>query len=139
MYHLVSAIDPIVESDITHPIHDGLPETFPQWIHYNGLTHFKIKLDGETCNWDTATGAGAWTGWSRRPSADGAARMALFARFQRALSERRVPDRVLKTVKEKSPEGFARIQYVEQPTARDLDTHRKRNVRGSKTETDSYR
>jgi hypothetical protein len=27
-------------------------------------------------------------------------------------------------VKQKSPEGFARIQYVEQPTARDLDTHR---------------
>ena len=30
----------------------------------------------------------------------------------------------LHRVKEKSPEGFARIQYVEQPTARDLDTHR---------------
>ena len=30
----------------------------------------------------------------------------------------------LSTVKQKSPEGFARIQYVEQPTARDLDTHR---------------
>jgi hypothetical protein len=30
----------------------------------------------------------------------------------------------LRRVKEKSPNGFARIQYVEQPTARDLDTHR---------------
>jgi hypothetical protein len=30
----------------------------------------------------------------------------------------------LRMVKEKTPEGFERIQYVEQPTARDLKTHR---------------
>ena len=30
----------------------------------------------------------------------------------------------LHRVKEKSPDGFERIQYVEQPTSRDLKTHR---------------
>jgi hypothetical protein len=52
VYHLVSAIDPIEESDITKRINDGLPETLPEWIRYNGLTHFKIKLNGDDRKWD---------------------------------------------------------------------------------------
>src|SRR5262249_40632191 len=34
----------------------------------------------------------------------------------------------LRKVKEKSPAGYERIQYVEQPTARDLKTHRDQDV-----------
>ena len=53
LYHLVSAIDPLVESDIKQRVNDGLPETLPEWINYNGLTHFKIKLDGDDLKWDS--------------------------------------------------------------------------------------
>ena len=52
MYHLVSAIDPIVASDITHRSRTACRKRFPQWINYNGLTHFKIKLDGDDLHWD---------------------------------------------------------------------------------------
>src|SRR6266849_4918533 len=52
LYHLVSAIDPIEESDIGKRINDGLPETLPEWIRYNGLTHLKIKLNGDDRKWD---------------------------------------------------------------------------------------
>src|SRR2546428_730445 len=45
----ISAIDPIDESDITRRINDGLPETLPEWIRYNCLTHLKIKLNGDGC------------------------------------------------------------------------------------------
>ena len=34
----------------------------------------------------------------------------------------------LRKVKEKSPGGFERIQYVEQPTARDLKSHRDQDM-----------
>ncbi len=33
-------------------ISDGLPETLPEWIDYNGLTHLKIKLNGDDLDWD---------------------------------------------------------------------------------------
>ncbi|PYV41349.1 MAG: hypothetical protein DMG06_17405, partial [Acidobacteria bacterium] len=39
-------------SDITKRINDGLPETLPEWINYNGLTYFKIKLNGDDLKWD---------------------------------------------------------------------------------------
>ncbi len=54
LYHSVGASDPIVEGDIKKRIGDGLPETLPEWIRWNGLTHFKIKLNGNDLDWDVA-------------------------------------------------------------------------------------
>jgi len=50
--HLVSAVDPIEEFENKNPIKDGLPETLPEWINYNGLLEFKIKLNGADLKWD---------------------------------------------------------------------------------------
>ena len=50
--HLISAVDPIEAADNTNPIRDGLPETLPEWINYNGLNHLKIKLNGNDLKWD---------------------------------------------------------------------------------------
>ena len=33
-------------------IGDGLPETLAEWIRFNGLTHLKIKLNGDDLGWD---------------------------------------------------------------------------------------
>src|SRR5262249_11174846 len=52
LYHLVGALDPITDADVRQRIGDGLPETLPQWIRYNGLTHIKIKLNGDDLGWD---------------------------------------------------------------------------------------
>ena len=52
LYHLVGALDPIVETDIQKRVGDGLPETLQEWINYNGLTHLKIKLNGDDLKWD---------------------------------------------------------------------------------------
>jgi len=38
LYHAVGASDPIEERDIEHRVGDGLPETLPEWIRYNGVT-----------------------------------------------------------------------------------------------------
>src|SRR5262245_45780389 len=50
--HLISAVDPIEESDNTKPLRDGLPETLPEWINHNGLIYLKIKLNGDDLKWD---------------------------------------------------------------------------------------
>ncbi|MBD3267966.1 hypothetical protein GF373_14970, partial [bacterium] len=45
LYHLVGAVDPLSEADIEKRKNDGLPETLPEWIRHDGLTHLKIKLN----------------------------------------------------------------------------------------------
>ena len=124
LYHLVGAVDPIEAADIKHRVGDGLPETVPEWIRYSGLTHLKIKLNGDDANWDL----------ERMLKVD---RVAAETQKQRGVTQwfysldfnERCPNvdyllRVLHGVKEKSPAAFARIQYVEQPTGRDLKAHR---------------
>ncbi len=128
MYHLVSAVDPITDADIKKRVNDGLPETLPEWIRYNGLTHFKIKLNGDQLDWDI----------NRVLTVDRVT--------SQTQAERKVNDFVysldfnekcpnveylidfLRQLKEKSPSGYRRIQYVEQPTSRDLKAHRDQDM-----------
>ncbi len=124
MYHLVSAIDPLVESDIKHRVNDGLPETLPEWINYNGLTHFKIKLDGDDLKWDSERVLGVDRVVTETEQKRGVSDYVYSLDFNERCPNVQYLLDFLRRVKEKSPNGFARIQYVEQPTARDLDTHR---------------
>src|SRR5262249_32901758 len=39
LYHLIGALDPLTPADVAKPIGDGMPETLPEWIRFNGLTH----------------------------------------------------------------------------------------------------
>src|SRR5262249_55091559 len=121
--HLISAVDPIEEAEITRRIRDGLPETLPEWIRYNGLKSFKIKLNGNDIEWDL----------KRVLHID-----RIVAEVQK---ERRNPDwayildfnekcpdavyyvTFLRRLKDRLPDGIKRIEYVEQPTARDLEAH----------------
>jgi hypothetical protein len=52
LYHLVGALDPLTPSDVVSPVGDGLPESLGPWITFNGLTHLKIKLNGDDLAWD---------------------------------------------------------------------------------------
>ena len=52
LYHLVGALDPLTAATITEPAADGLPETLGEWIARDGLTHLKIKLNGDDLAWD---------------------------------------------------------------------------------------
>ena len=121
--HLISAIDPIEATDNTNPIRDGLPETLPEWIDYNGLNHLKIKLNGNDLNWDL----------ERMLTID---RVTTEMQAKRRVKNRAyIPDfnekcpnveyylAFLRRLKEKMPAGFRRIEYVEQPTSRDLKAH----------------
>lgn len=45
--HTVGLADPLTDSEITDPLHDGLPHSLEENIRVFGLTHFKIKLAGD--------------------------------------------------------------------------------------------
>jgi L-alanine-DL-glutamate epimerase-like enolase superfamily enzyme len=124
LYHLVGALDPLDANDVTKPIGDGLPETLAEWIPADGLTHLKIKLNGDDLAWDT----------TRVQEVD---RVAEVAQRKRGVSQwhysldfnEKCPNvayllEVLRIVEERRPAAFGRIQYVEQPTSRDLRSNR---------------
>lgn len=120
MYHLVGAVDPITADDVAKPIGDGLPETLPEWIAYNGLTHLKIKLNGEDLTWDVGRVAKV-----ERTAAEAQARRGVSDWVYSLDFNERAPDvayllEFIERLKAEAPDGFRRIQYIEQPTARDL-------------------
>lgn len=124
LYHLVGAVDPITESDIKERINDGLPETLPEWILHNGLTHIKIKLNGDNLDWDVNRVISV-----ERATAETQQKRGVREWFYSLDFNERCPNvgyllEFLRRVKEKIPDGFKRIQYVEQPTARDLKANR---------------
>ena len=124
LYHLVGALDPLEPSDVRTPVGDGLPETLADWIPYNGLTHLKIKLNGDDLAWDVdrvirvdrvgeqvqrQRGVSSW--WYSLDFNERCASVDYLLQF-------------LQQLRERAPSGFKRIQYIEQPTARDLKANR---------------
>lgn len=128
MYHLVSAVDPITEADIRKRVNDGLPETLPEWIRYNGLTHFKIKLNGDQLDWDINRVLTVDRITSETQKTRSVTDYVYSLDFNEKCPNVDYLVDFLHQVKEKSPSGYARIQYVEQPTSRDLKSHRDQDM-----------
>jgi L-alanine-DL-glutamate epimerase-like enolase superfamily enzyme len=124
MYHSVGASDPLTASELHTKIGDGLPETLEDWIPYSGVTAIKIKLNGSDLVWDA----------TRVAEID---RVTTAAQNKRGFRDwvysldfnERCPnvqylldfDRELKKI---APSAFDKVQYIEQPTARDLAANR---------------
>jgi L-alanine-DL-glutamate epimerase-like enolase superfamily enzyme len=124
LYHLIGALDPLEASDIRKRIGDGLPETLPEWIRHDGLTHLKIKLNGDDLCWDVERVVRV-----DRVTAETQRQRSVDRWYYSLDFNERCPDvgyllEFLNKVKEKTPAGFERVQYIEQPTARDLKANR---------------
>jgi len=124
LYHSVGASDPIVASDIRARIGDGLPETLPEWIRYNGLRRIKIKLAGNDLAWDLARVAGINRAATETQRERGVAEWFYSLDFNEQCPNVGYLLEFLRRLREIAPAGFDRIQYVEQPTARDLKANR---------------
>ena len=128
MYHSVGASDALTRAELKKPVSDGLPETLEDWIPYNGVTAIKIKLNGSDLAWDVDRVAAidrvttlaqkkrGFTGWiysldfnERCPN------VRYLLDFERGL-------------KDKAPTAFDLVQYIEQPTARDLASNRQNTM-----------
>ncbi|WP_013626459.1 enolase C-terminal domain-like protein [Rubinisphaera brasiliensis] len=123
LYHLVGALDPLGNADIESRINDGLPETLEEWIRADGLTHLKIKLNGEDLNWDVERVLAI----DRITAAVQAERNIESWHYSCDFNEKcenveYVLD-FLGKIKEQSEAAFDRIQYIEQPTHRNLKQH----------------
>ena len=124
LYHLVGALDPLTDAEVKQPVGDGLPETLPEWIRYNGLTHLKVKLNGDDLNWDVErlVGVDRVTGETQK-------QLGVCTWHYSLDFNERCPNvgyllDFLRRVREGTPAGYERVQYIEQPTRRDLKADR---------------
>lgn len=121
LYHLVGGLDPLSDSDLVHPVKDGLPETLRAWIQKEGLTHLKIKLMGHDLQKDIDRMVAVEKVVSEVQKERGIDRWHYSVDFnEKCPSEDYVLD-WLNKIGEKSPNARRSLMYIEQPTQRDLD------------------
>jgi L-alanine-DL-glutamate epimerase-like enolase superfamily enzyme len=121
--HLISAVDPIEAADNAKPIRDGLPETLPEWIHFNGLKYFKIKLNGNDLKWDLERVLHIDRVITETLKQQGKHDWAYVLDFNEKCPDVDYYLKFLGRLRATLPDGFERVEYVEQPTARDLEAH----------------
>jgi len=120
LYHLVGALDPLTDADVATRINDGLPETLPEWIAADGLTHLKIKLNGDDLAWDVDRVVSVERVAAEAQAARGCEAWCYSADFNEKCANVEYVLDFLAKVKERSPAAHQRLQYIEQPTHRDL-------------------
>ena len=120
LYHLVGALDPLTGQDIVKRIDDGLPETLGEWLAADGLTHLKIKLAGDDLDWDIDRVLAVDRVASEAQSARGCEQWFYSTDFNEKCENVQYVLDFLVRVKEQAPAAYDRIQYIEQPTSRDL-------------------
>ncbi len=129
LYHLVGALDPLTDEEVSRPVGDGLPETLAGWIRREKLTHFKLKLNGDDFSWDL----------NRILDVDRVCRTEMEGQRRWYYSfdfNERGPHagylvEILKKFSERSPFGFSLLQYIEQPTSRYLREVPEQDVSGA--------
>jgi L-alanine-DL-glutamate epimerase-like enolase superfamily enzyme len=123
LYHLVGALDPLTPADVTKKIGDGLPETLGEWIKDNGLTHLKIKLAGDDLKWDVARVLAVDRVATEAQAARGCTSWHYSLDFNEKCANVDYVLDFLKQVKKGAAAAYDRVQYIEQPTHRDLAAH----------------
>lgn len=120
LYHLVGALDPLTDAEVSQPVGDGLPETLGEWITRDGLTHLKIKLNGDDLTWDVERVLGVNAVAEEVQTQRGVETWWYSLDFNEKCQSVDYLLEFLRRVQSASPRGFERIQYIEQPTSRDM-------------------
>ncbi|HEY3788982.1 MAG TPA: enolase C-terminal domain-like protein [Urbifossiella sp.] len=124
LYHLVGALDPLAPADVVKPVGDGIPEHLGDWILRDGLTHLKIKLNGDDLNWDVDRVVSVnWIAEEAQRQRGVSTWWYSLDFNERCQNVQYLLD-FLRHLQEKAPAAFDRVQYIEQPTARDLKANR---------------
>ncbi|MCB9952292.1 MAG: hypothetical protein H6824_15050 [Planctomycetaceae bacterium] len=123
LYHLVGALDALTDADLEKRLEDGLPNTLGEWILADGLTHLKIKLNGDDLNWDVQRVLDIDRVAGEAQAKRGCSEWFYSTDFNEKCANVEYVLDFLHKVKEGSPQAYDRIQYIEQPTHRDLKSH----------------
>lgn len=124
LYHLVGALDALTPAEvITNGKSDQYPQHLADWIRRDLLTHLKIKLNGDDLAWDVnrviQVNHVAENLQHERETTEWHYSLDFNERCQSVgyLLE------FIQRLKSKSAQAWSRVQYIEQPTARNLKAH----------------
>ena len=120
LYHLVGALDPLTPAEAKDLNDDGLPHILGDWIAADGLTYLKIKLAGNDLDWDIDRMLGVDRVSHEAQSQRGCSQWQYSCDFNESCENAEYVLEFLNRVRDREPEAFNRIQYIEQPTNRDL-------------------
>jgi L-alanine-DL-glutamate epimerase-like enolase superfamily enzyme len=117
--HSVGAADPIKSSEIKAQLNDGLPQSLEQWIVADGLTHLKIKLEGNNLENDVARVVEIDQVATAVKVPEGVRKWRYSLDFNEQCPDVEYLLAFIRRIKQ-SPGCFERITFIEQPTRRDL-------------------
>ena len=120
LYHLVGALDPLTDADVDRPVGDGLAETLGEWIAADGLTHLKIKLAGDDLDWDVERVLSVDRVATEAQAARGCETWYYSVDFNEKCADVQYVLDFLDRVGRLNAAALDRVQYIEQPTGRDL-------------------
>jgi L-alanine-DL-glutamate epimerase-like enolase superfamily enzyme len=123
LYHLVGALDPLTSGDVQQAVGDGLPESLVDWIAAEGLTHLKIKLAGDDLCWDVDRVVSVEQACTSAQAARGRTSWNYSLDFNEKCQSVDYVLEFLSQLEARSPQALERVQYIEQPTHRDLRAH----------------
>ena len=124
LYHLIGALDPLTDADIENRLNDGLPETLSEWILTDGLTHLKIKLNGDDLpQWDVERVLAIDRVTAQTQTRQGVTSWYYSADFNETCQNVDYLLEFLNRIQEENEQAFHRLAYIEQPTDRDLKAH----------------
>jgi len=118
--HSVGASDPIEASNLKKRLNDGLPQTLAEWIAADGITHLKIKLNGNNLEPDIARVLHIDRVATEVENRRGVRHWYYTLDFNEGCPNADYLMESIRRIKEKSPGGYDRILYLEQPESRDL-------------------
>ncbi len=122
LYHLVGALDALSPAEVSSPLKDGVPESLDAWVAAEGLTHFKIKLNGEDLAWDVQRVLAVEQVVAEAQKKKNVSNWHYSLDFNEKCANVNYVLDFLKQIQAKSPAAYDRVQYIEQPTHRDLKT-----------------
>lgn len=128
LYHLIGALDPVFGKWGATLTGENFPELLGDWIKRDGLTHLKIKLAGDDFDWDVERFLDIDSAASIVQKDIGCKRWNYSLDFNEKCENIDYVIDFLNLVNTRNPEGFGRIQYIEQPTHRDLKSHPENTV-----------
>jgi hypothetical protein len=124
-FHLIGGLDKLWESEVdASDPQDGLPNSLEAWVERDGLTCLKVKLRGNDLAWDLNRMIEVHRVAQEVQRRTGLHEVHYSADTNEQCESPEYVVELMMRLRERSPETFAEVLYIEQPTERDLALRR---------------
>ena len=125
IFHLVGGLDKLRASEVSADApRDGRPNALEQWIEQEGVFCLKVKLRGTDLAWDVERTVAVYRIAREILTRQGRAELYLSADTNEQCESPEYVVEYLNRLREREPNAYAALLYIEQPTERDLTAHR---------------